>query len=85
MENKRVILTETSEFKDAAKQINVLMAKEIADMVENGHGNGDDFAMAGLFYKLIRESVNVVSDLEFCIEELSNEIESLKKSNKVTG
>ena len=85
MENEKVIMTESKEFKDTVKKLNSMLAKEIAEMAENGNGSEDDFAAAGLMCRLLAESVNVIENLEFRIEELSIEIESLKRSKKVTG
>ena len=85
MENKKVIMTENDRFKDAAKKLNLMLAKEIAEMAENGNGSEDDFAAAGLMCRLLVNSVNVVNNLEFRINELSEEIERLKRSKKVNG
>ena len=85
MENEKVIMTESKEFKDTVKKLNSMLAKEIAEMAEHGYGNEDDFALAGLMCRLLAESVNVIENLEFRINELSTEIERLKKSKKVTG
>lgn len=85
MENEKVIMTENDRFKDAAKKLNSMLAKEIAEMAEQGYGNADDFATAGLMCGLLAESAKVVENLEFRINELSEEIERLKKSKKVTG
>ena len=85
MENEKVIATENDRFKDAAKKLNSMAAKELAKMAEKGYGDEDDFAAAGLMCRLLAESVNVIENLEFRIEELSMEIERLKKSKKVTG
>ena len=85
MENEKVIMTESKEFKDTVKKLNSLLAKEIADMAEHGYGSEDDFAAAGLMCRLLVDSVNVINNLEFRIEELSMEIERLKRSKKVTG
>ena len=84
MENEKVIMTESKEFKDTVKKLNSMLAKEIAEMAENGNGSEDDFA-AGLMCRLLVNSVNVVNNLEFRINELSEEIERLKRSKKVTG
>lgn len=85
MENKKVIMTESKEFKDTVKKLNSMIAKEIAEMAEHGYGKDDDFAAAGLMCRLLVDSVNVIENLEFRIEELSMEIERLKMSKKVTG
>ena len=85
MKNEKVIMTENKEFKDTVKKLNSMLAKEIAEMAENGNGSEDDFAAAGLMCRLLAESVNVIENLEFRINELSTEIERLKKSKKVTG
>ena len=85
MENEKVIMTENERFKDAAKKLNSMAAKELAKMAEHGYGNEDDFALAGLMCRLLTESVNAVENLEFRIEELSMEIERLERSKKVTG
>ena len=85
MENEKVIMTESKEFKDTVKKLNSMLAKEIAEMAENGNGSEDDFAAAGLMCRLLAESVNVIENLEYRINELSSEIEKLKKSKKVTG
>ena len=85
MENKKVIMTENDRFKDAAKKLNSMLAKEIAEMAEHGYGSEDDFAAAGLMCRLLVNSVNVVNNLEFRINELSEEIKRLKMSKKVTG
>ena len=85
MENEKVIMTESKEFKDTVKKLNSMLAKEIADMAEKGYGNEDDFAAAGLMCRLLVNSVNVVNNLEFRINELSEEIKRLKMSKKVTG
>ena len=85
MENEKVIMTENDRFKDAAKKLNSMLAKEIADMAEKGYGEEDDFAAAGLMCRLLAESVNVIENLEFRVNELSTEIERLKRSKKVTG
>ena len=85
MENEKVIKTESREFKDTVKKLNSMLAKEIADMAEQGCGTEDDFAAAGLLCRLLVDSVNVVNNLEYRIEELSMEIERLKRSQKVTG
>ena len=84
MENEKVIMTENDRFKDAAKKLNSMLAKEIAEMAETGNGSEDDFA-AGLMCRLLVNSVNVINNLEFRINELSEEIERLKRSKKVTG
>ena len=85
MENKKVIMTQNYRFKDTAKKLNSMLAKEIADMAEKGHGEEDDFAAAGLMCRLLAESVNVIENLEFRIDELSSEIGRLERSKKVTG
>ena len=85
MENKKVTMTQNYRFKDAAKKLNSMLAKQIADMAEKGQGDEDDFAAAGLMCRLLTESVNAVENLEFRIEELSMEIERLERSKKVTG
>ena len=85
MENEKVIMTESKEFKDTVKKLNSMLAKEIADMAEKGYGKEDDFAAAGLMCRLLVNSVNVINNLEFCINELSEEIKRLKMSKKVTG
>lgn len=85
MENKKVIMTQNHRFKDAAKKLNSMLAKQIADMAEKGQGDEDDFAAAGLMCRLLVNSVNVIDNLEFRINELSEEIERLKRSKKVTG
>ena len=85
MENKKVTMTQNYRFKDAAKKLNSMLAKEIADMAEKGYGKEDDFAAAGLMCRLLVDSVNVIDNLEFRIDELSEEIERLKRSKKVTG
>ena len=85
MENEKVFATENERFKDAAKKLNSMLAKEIAKMAEHGYGEEDDFAMSGLMCRLLAESVNVIENLEHRINELSMEIERLKRSKKVTG
>ena len=85
MENGKVTMTQNYRFKDAAKKLNSMLAKQIADMAENGHGDEDDFAAASLVCRMLHESVNVIDNLEFRIDELSEEIERLKRSKKVTG
>ena len=85
MENEKVIMTESKEFKDTVKKLNSMLAKEIADMAEKGYGKEDDFAAAGLMCRLLVNSVNVINNLEFRINELSEEIKRLKMSKKVTG
>lgn len=85
MENEKVIMTENDRFKDTVKKLNSMLAKEIAEMAENGNGSEDDFAAVGLLCRLLVDSVNVVNNLEYRIEELSMEIERLKMSKKVTG
>ena len=85
MKNEKVTMIQNYRFKDTVKKLNSMLAKEIAEMAENGNGDEDDFAAAGLMCRLLTESVNVVENLEFRIEELSIEIESLKRSKKVTG
>ena len=85
MENEKVIATENDRFKDDAKKLNSMFAKQIADMAEHGYGNEDDFAAGALLCRLLVESVNVIENLEYRIEELSMEIERLKRSKKVTG
>ena len=85
MENEKVIMTESKEFKDTVKKLNSMLAKEIADMAEHGLGDESDFAAAGLMCRLLVDSVNVINNLEFRINELSEEIERLKRSKKVTG
>ena len=85
MENEKVIMTESKEFKDTVKKLNSMLAKEIAKMAEQGYGEEDDFAAAGLMCRLLVDSVNVIDNLEFRIEELSMEIERLKRSKKVNG
>ena len=85
MENEKVIKTENDRFKDTVKKLNSMLAKEIAEMAETGDGSEDDFAAAGLLCRLLVDSVNVVNNLEYRIEELSMEIERLKMSKKVTG
>ena len=85
MENEKVIMTESKEFKDTVKKLNSMLAKEIAKMAEQGYGEEDDFAAAGLMCRLLVDSINVVDNLEFRINELSEEIERLKRSKKVTG
>ena len=85
MENEKVIVSENDRFKDTVKKLNSMLAKEIAEMAENGNGSEDDFAAAGLMCRLLAESVNVINNLEYRIEELSMEIERLKRSKKVTG
>ena len=85
MENEKVIMTESKEFKDTVKKLNSMLAKEIAKMAEHGYGNEDDFAMSWLMCRLLAESVNVIENLEFRVNELSTEIERLKRSKKVTG
>ena len=85
MENEKVTMTQNYRFKDAAKKLNSMLAKQIADMAENGHGDEDDFAAASLVCRMLHESVNVIDNLEFRINELSEEIERLERSKKVTG
>lgn len=85
MENEKVIMTESKEFKDTVKKLNSMLAKKIAEMAENGNGSEDDFAAAGLMCILLVNSVNVINNLEFRINELSEETERLKRSKKVTG
>lgn len=79
MENEKVIMTENDRFKDAAKKLNLMAAKEIARMAEHGCGDEDDFALAGLMCRLLTESVNVIENLEHRIDELSKEVDKLKK------
>lgn len=79
MENEKVIMTENDRFKDAAKKLNSMVAKEIARMAEHGHGDEDDFALAGLMCSLLTESVNVIENLEHRIDELSKGVNKLKK------
>ena len=85
MENEKVIVSENDRFKDAAKKLNSITGKRIGDMAEHGYGNEDDFAAGALLCRLLAESVNVIENLEYRIEELSMEIERLKRSKKVTG
>ena len=85
MKNEKVTMIQNHRFKDAAKKLNSMLAKQIADMAEKGNGDEDDFAAAGLMCRLLTESVNAVENLEFRIEELSMEIERLERSKKVTG
>ena len=85
MENEKVIVSKNDRFKDAAKKLNSITASQIAKMAEQGYGEEDDFAAGGLLCKLLAESVNVIENLEYRIEELSMEIERLKRSKKVTG
>ena len=85
MENEKVIMTESKEFKDTVKKLNSMLAKEIVDMAERGLGDESDFATAGLMCRLLVDSVNVIDNLEFRINELSEEIKRLKMSKKVTG
>ena len=85
MENEKVFATENDRFKDAAKKLNSITASQIAKMAEQGYGEEDDFAAAGLMCRLLVDSVNVIDNLEFRINELSEEIERLKRSKKVTG
>ena len=85
MKNEKVTMIQNYRFKDVAKKLNSMLAKQIADMAEKGQGDEDDFAAAGLMCRLLTESVNAVENLEFRIEELSMEIERLERSKKVTG
>ena len=85
MENEKVIMTENDRFKNAAKKLNSITASQIAKMAERGYGEEDDFAAGGLLCRLLAESVNVIENLEYRINELSTEIERLKRSKKVTG
>ena len=85
MENEKVIVSENDRFKDTAKKLNSMLAKEIAKMAEHGYGDESDFAATGLMCRILRESVNVIENLEFRVNELSAEIEKLKRSKKVTG
>ena len=85
MKNEKVTMIQNYRFKDVAKKLNSMLAKQIADMAEKGQGDEDDFAAAGLMCRLLTESVNAVENLEFRIEELSIEIERLERSKKVTG
>ena len=85
MKNEKVTMIQNYRFKDTVKKLNSMLAKEIADMAERGCGTEDDFAAAGLMCRLLVDSVNVVNNLEFRINELSEEIERLKRSKKVTG
>lgn len=85
MENEKVIMTENDRFKDAAKKLNSITASQIAKMAEHGYGEEDDFAAGALLCRLLAESVNVIDNLEFRINELSEEIERLKRSKKVNG
>lgn len=85
MENEKVTMTQNYRFKDAAKKLNSMLAKQIADMAEKGCGDEDDFAAASLVCRMLHESVNVIDTLELRIDELSSEIERLKRSKKVTG
>ena len=85
MKNEKVTMIQNYRFKDTVKKLNSMLAKEIAEMAENGNGSEDDFAAAGLMCRLLVNSVNVINNLEFRISELSMEIESLKRSKKVTG
>lgn len=85
MENKKVTFDENEMFKDTAKKLNSMAASQIAKMAEHGYGDDEDFAASRLCCKLLLESVNVIENLEFRINELSEEIERLKRSKKVTG
>ena len=85
MENEKVMFDGNDRFKDAAKKLNSITASQIAKMAEQGYGEEDDFAAGGLLCRLLAESVNVIENLESRIEELSMEIERLKRSKKVTG
>ena len=85
MKNEKVTMIQNHRFKDAAKKLNSMLAKEIAEMAEHGYGKEDDFAAAGLMCRLLVNSVNVINNLEFRINELSEEIKRLKMSKKVTG
>ena len=85
MKNEKVTMIQNYRFKDTVKKLNSMLAKEIAEMAENGNGSEDDFAAAGLMCRLLVNSVNVVNNLEFRINELSEEIKRLKMSKKVTG
>lgn len=85
MENEKVMFDENDRFKNTAKQLNSMAASQIAKMAENGYGDDDDIVAANLCCRLLHESVNVITNLERRIEELSMEIERLKRSKKVTG
>lgn len=85
MKNEKVTMIQNYRFKDVAKKLNSMLAKQIADMAEKGNGDEDDFAAAGLMCRLLVNSVNVINNLEFRINELSEEIKRLKMSKKVTG
>ena len=85
MENEKLIMTANDRFKDAAKKLNSITASQIAKMAEQGFGEEDDFAAGGLLCRLLAESVNVIENLEYRINELAMEIERLKRSKKVTG
>ena len=85
MKNEKVTMIQNHRFKDAAKKLNSITASQIAKMAEQGFGEEDDFAAGGLLCRLLAESVNVIENLEYRINELAMEIERLKRSKKVTG
>lgn len=79
MENERIIETESDRFTHAATALKKIAAKSLAEMAEEGYGDGKDYAATGYLCQLLVESVNVIKNLEFRINELSKEVDKLKK------
>lgn len=79
MENEFKYETENERFLKAAEGLRKAAAQEMAKQAEKGYVEPEDYAVMGYLCNLLTESMNVVRNLEFRINELSEEVNKFKK------
>lgn len=79
MENEFKYETENKRFLESAEGLRKAAAQEMAKQAEKGYVKPEEYAVMGNLCNLLTESMNVVRNLEFRINELSKEVDKLKK------